>query len=410
MYVYVRIRACERTYMYLCANQLAPSLPTRSRHRDPLISTGRIQTTPSCTTKQHQAPHPLRDPDEEIPVPPPRPEVGTPTVTETGTDHHKSDPFNTMDTVTIHITGYTKEPRIANLGPHEPFNTLDLTTTHTPAQPSYITIQGHKPLNTALTPAVYGYKKGDTLTLSIVPTLPGGGDDKRPARTKRISYSDQESSPPPKKKRRSPRTPPPTILSPLRQRNGTYHWPHISTGTSKQRNNAGKGLIYDAKAAKRLPANTYIPIIGRLMTRSSLAEMNPAARTHIWAYTGRLSELGLANGNPETDPTSAHHAAAKGLGIAMMANEPSGGRPNCIFKRNCLVTTRPIVPGEELTVYYGSDYNRDYTIDLDEAATPDGLLPSNSGPEPGVLESTIRRLASIAKGSPPAEKNKKFFL
>ena len=41
----------------------------------------------------------------------------------------------------------------------------------------------------------------------------------------------------------------------------------------------------------------------------------------------------------------------------MLANEPTTSKPNCIFKYDCLITTKPIKTGRELQVWYGPDYD-----------------------------------------------------
>ena len=43
--------------------------------------------------------------------------------------------------------------------------------------------------------------------------------------------------------------------------------------------------------------------------------------------------------------------------LAMMINEPTRKKPNCIFKCDHVVVAQPIKEGEELTVYYGNAYD-----------------------------------------------------
>ena len=243
---------------------------------------------------------------------------------------------------------------------------IDLGSTH------YPTIAG-RPLNLRATIEDYDLLLAPEVVISYLGILPGGMNLRPRTNT---PYREPSTLPPPPKRRKrsSPRY---RILIP----NGTgqrgYTWPGLTAGPSP--NIPGQlGLLVDAPG-RSLPAGSYIPILGRQETKWDFPPPND--RTHLWKYTDSLKHLGWVDGDPTRDPRPFNQIACRGLGIAMMANEPPIGSPNCIFKQNCLVTTVDVPHGVELTVFYGgpSHYTRNYPVDEEAIQVPQGrvdLVPS----------------------------------
>lgn len=127
-----------------------------------------------------------------------------------------------------------------------------------------------------------------------------------------------------------------------------FRWPKLAVRPSGVPG-AGNGLY----AAEDLPAGTAIPILGKTITRAKFDEIQFSLQaTHLWSnHTHDL----ILDGTPNYYPHKG--VGSGGLAIAMVANEPHGRRaPTCVFKMECLVVAKRLRAGEELTVYYGPDY------------------------------------------------------
>jgi hypothetical protein len=118
---------------------------------------------------------------------------------------------------------------------------------------------------------------------------------------------------------------------------GGFYWPELEVKQSNEKN-AGNGLF----AKVPLRAGTVIPSLGVLTKKKG---------THV--YDGQ-------DGNPKINPFKG--VGNWGLSIAMMANEPLRKKPRCKFMRGYLVVAMHVKAGEELTVYYGNNYRRGYSL------------------------------------------------
>jgi len=124
---------------------------------------------------------------------------------------------------------------------------------------------------------------------------------------------------------------------------GQWIWPDLEVKQSRQSSDAGQGVF----ATRRLRAGTMITIVGVEKTEEQMLALIKADRfTHGYI----LSDGTILDGQGEH----------QGLTLWARINEPTRRKPNCIFKLDCVVVAQPIKAGEELTVYYGEDYTRDY--------------------------------------------------
>ena len=89
-----------------------------------------------------------------------------------------------------------------------------------------------------------------------------------------------------------------------------------------------------------------IPICGK----KKKGEMK--MKSHGWTYSKKDDYY--IDGDPKTNPYNG--VGNFGLSIAMMPNERTKGIHNCQFIHNYLVVALPIKKGDELTVYYGKQY------------------------------------------------------
>ena len=89
-----------------------------------------------------------------------------------------------------------------------------------------------------------------------------------------------------------------------------------------------------------------IPILGKRVAQTD-------GLTHGWLYYGSVK------GGVDGHPSFANYkgAGSFGLSVAMMINEQTRKKPNCIFKCDHVIIAQPIKKGEELTVYYGKAYD-----------------------------------------------------
>ena len=194
----------------------------------------------------------------------------------------------------------------------------------------------------------------------------GRPSDQDPARTKR-----------PKRPR------PHQILHPTPREDGSYEWPGLAVRTSPTL--AGiMGVLAEPGEGKTIPAATYIPLLGRRIRTRHLDRITSEMR-HVYPYCGKMEERGAVDGNPSYHPHQG--VGCKGLAIALMVNEPKRGPPNCIFKRNCLVTTCDIPHGAELTVYYGPSihYVRDYDVEWSTIRDTQGNISGRTEPSTKAL-------------------------
>ncbi len=126
--------------------------------------------------------------------------------------------------------------------------------------------------------------------------------------------------------------------------NDAWHWPGLEVRPSSIGN--GLGVF----ATKDLAIGLVVPILGVPVNEHEYDEMLLGLRSmsHFWKAT-RADFIGF-DGNPDLNTS--------GLNIAMMVNEDCHRKPNCIFSCDHLVTMLKIKQGDELSVYYGSDYVR----------------------------------------------------
>ena len=130
-----------------------------------------------------------------------------------------------------------------------------------------------------------------------------------------------------------------------------FIWPCLHTKASLVAPGAGDGLF----ATSNLHAGVKIPLLGRPIGHEELETLEARnADTHIVAISGKSHSY--LDGNPSFEPFCG--IGGRGLYIAMMANEPCRGKPNCVFRGNFLQVAMDVAAGEELTISYGKSYRR----------------------------------------------------
>lgn len=132
----------------------------------------------------------------------------------------------------------------------------------------------------------------------------------------------------------------------------TITWPTLEVKTSKVSAYAGLGVF----AKDSLPVGSMIPVMG---ARDAEVCNN--------MYLKRTQDGSVINGDPHINPYNG--IGSHGASIALMVNEPSRGKPNCLFvnKTDCLITNKRIRAGSELTVHYGDGYRRvNYCVSDDD--------------------------------------------
>jgi hypothetical protein len=140
------------------------------------------------------------------------------------------------------------------------------------------------------------------------------------------------------------------ILQPTKEDFG-YVWNDLEIKQSEEAG-AGDGVF----AARLLPVGTMIPILGKKV------DLDLHNFTHGWVYRNKQA----VDGNPSIKPYKG--VGNNGLSIAMMINEPTKRKINCIFKLDHVVVAKPIKQGNELTIDYGREYeptreSKGYTLD-----------------------------------------------
>jgi hypothetical protein len=137
------------------------------------------------------------------------------------------------------------------------------------------------------------------------------------------------------------------ILRPTKVKNKcAFVWNDLEVKRVRGR---GKGVF----AKKDLPAGTAIPIWG---VEVKEWEENDYEASHGWAR--RIAPRQKLDGHPSVFPHKG--IGSFGLSIAMMLNEPSKGRPNCLFLEDSVVVQTDVHRTEELTVWYGDEYDREF--------------------------------------------------
>ena len=158
----------------------------------------------------------------------------------------------------------------------------------------------------------------------------------------------------PKRIRRTKRAP--TIEFPRLTKQGKFSWAHTGiAAVASKKKNKGQALA----ATKPIATGTMFPILGIPVTNKllhDLATKHPHGLgcEHAWKYQGPRHPAGIVGG-PHLLPHNG--VGCLGAAIVMLANEPTASKPNCIFKYDCLITTKPIKAGQELQVWYGPDYD-----------------------------------------------------
>jgi hypothetical protein len=150
-----------------------------------------------------------------------------------------------------------------------------------------------------------------------------------------------------------------------------FSWDGITIKQSKEVD-AGLGVF----ATKTIPRFTAIPILGRLIPLDEETD-------HSWQYYGlrdmnisgrdpklteRLNSLLTTLASPDTTPEVYGETEEKyislikqvnmGLSIAMYVNESTRYTPNCVLKKNFVVTLHEITVGDELYVNYGKVHDK----------------------------------------------------
>ena len=148
----------------------------------------------------------------------------------------------------------------------------------------------------------------------------------------------------------------PTILKPVQTEDGNFKWNELEVKTSGQ--GGGKGVY----AKQDLKVATVVVIFGVPVSKWTHHDHGPS---HGWVRKKvgvKKENQPKLDGHPSLYPYKG--VGSFGLAIAMMLNEPTKGKPSCIFKFNSVVVQRRIKKGEELTVFYGDVYERNtYSVE-----------------------------------------------
>jgi len=115
--------------------------------------------------------------------------------------------------------------------------------------------------------------------------------------------------------------------------------------TSNQRG-GGNGLY----ATRKHGIGTMIPGIAKTSCDPDV----PA--TYLWIHN---KAFGVMNGDPSICPHN--NVGSYGLAVMFLVNEANN--PNCHFRCHSIVVHTALEPGDELTVDYGKDYQRNYSIE-----------------------------------------------
>jgi hypothetical protein len=143
------------------------------------------------------------------------------------------------------------------------------------------------------------------------------------------------------------------ILQPTVEGPCKYSWPQVRLGESKQVGGA-TGVFAGPDG---LHAGDLFPFVGRIISEKEVADRRADySLTHGYIYEYQGSKGGPAvDGHPNHHPYN--QVGGFGLCIAMMVNEPTTLKPNCVFKRDHLLVAKHIKSGDELLVWYGNGYD-----------------------------------------------------
>jgi hypothetical protein len=141
------------------------------------------------------------------------------------------------------------------------------------------------------------------------------------------------------------------VLVPIwNRREKGWCWPDIEIFESK-----GKGQ--GVRARKALAKGATIPYLGRILSAKECNQLE------VSDFVVEKSATTYVDGNPNLDP------AMSSLCIGALVNEASEGEQyNCTWvgfrgsKGLGLVLVEDVKKGQELLVYYGNQYVRDYSI------------------------------------------------
>ncbi len=142
------------------------------------------------------------------------------------------------------------------------------------------------------------------------------------------------------------------ILQPQEKAKHVYSWPGLDIRDSNI--GSGNGVF----ATSDISVGTMIPMLGVPINEHEydqiVLNVNRSA-SHLWVFQQKYLGFVGIDGKPTLNST--------GLNIAMMVNEDCQHKPNCAFILDYLVVMEKVCMGQELSVYYGSNYNReDYTL------------------------------------------------
>jgi len=137
-----------------------------------------------------------------------------------------------------------------------------------------------------------------------------------------------------------------------------FMWPLLQIRSTIQ-----KGLGVFAK--QKLKEGTLIPYLGIRITKAEFNDLHKLFDYYVCKdldYIIQIDQGGFLNGHPQFDE---HH-----LFVTSLINEPNVGQTaNCypiLLKPKTLglgvLLARDVEEGEELTMYYGDDYYRDYKV------------------------------------------------
>ena len=126
---------------------------------------------------------------------------------------------------------------------------------------------------------------------------------------------------------------------------------------AKNAENAGLGVF----ATTDIDAGMKIPVFGVPLTHEGVEKLKGCEQdTHIMRQPrGRRRLPGgyiAVDGRPGNAPYNG--VGGRGLFIAMMINEPSRKKPNCIIMGQFVQLAQNLRLGDELTVSYGESYRR----------------------------------------------------
>jgi hypothetical protein len=141
-----------------------------------------------------------------------------------------------------------------------------------------------------------------------------------------------------------------TVIEPRAEGNG-FVWDDLALKPTGQ-GGGGSGVF----ATRDLPVGTTIPIVAVEVEDWDEAKHGAS---HGWVrYVVKLKEddRPKLDGHPSVHPFRG--VGSFGLAIAMMLNEPSRGKPNCVFRLNAVVVQTRVPANTELTVFYGDMYEQ----------------------------------------------------